>query len=100
MLTAYEKCRISHNWKIGRYAEKALLYEGERFMPWLSLSRERVWLSRGKYIKAYRRRKSGLDIRKPEYILCGISKADVCKFTFKDGYIVAGQRYLSKYNFS
>lgn len=94
LLNVYEKCRISHNWKIGRYAEKSYLYVNERFMPWLHLTKDHIWLSRGKWIKAYRRKKSSIDVRRPQFILSGVTDADVCKFAFRNNYVIAGQRYF------
>lgn len=93
LLTAYEKWRVSHNWKIGKYVEKSYLYEKERFIPWLVLTKDHVWLSRGRYIKAYRRRKGGIDVRNPECVLTGSTNSDICKFAYKNNCIVAGQWY-------
>lgn len=61
-----------------------------RHLPWLVLEREQLWVSKGKSIQAFRRKKSGL-VHVPNMFLMGHSD-DVCRFVSAGGLIVSGGR--------
>ena len=91
LLKTNDKWRISHNWTIGKYTEKSLLYERENYLPWLHLERELVWISRGCYVKAYRRKNGAVNVDGPVYILSGHSLSEISKFAVTEDYVVGGQ---------
>ncbi|KAJ8982998.1 hypothetical protein NQ317_014293 [Molorchus minor] len=90
-LSALEQIRVSRNWHIGRYKEKSLLYIKRKFIPWLCLTDESVWISRGRNISNYKRNKDGININ-ANIVLHGKSKADVGNFQLKNNLLLSGQR--------
>lgn len=85
-----EKIRISLNWKAGRYKEKYLYKERRKCMPWLSLDKDRVWISREKFVKCYKRNdRIGPSTRS----LAAKGEADICKFVHKQDTLIAGLGY-------
>ncbi|GLV33306.1 uncharacterized protein CBL_12082 [Carabus blaptoides fortunei] len=93
LLDPFEKWRISHNWKTGRYKTITLLKQDKKFMPWLVLDNTFLWLSQGIHIKAYKRTSNrGVAVRVPHYILSDGNQNDIVKFSCKDNYIISGQR--------
>lgn len=82
-----DKIRISHNWKAGRYKERTLYRERRKCMPWLSLEKDRIWISREKHIKCYKR---GDGRGKTLYSLCVKGNVDICKFVYKQNCLLTG----------
>ncbi|KDR10684.1 F-box/WD repeat-containing protein 4 [Zootermopsis nevadensis] len=90
ILSATNKCRIACNWIRCRYKEKIYYPFKTKHLPWLVLERDLLWLSRGKCIQAFRRKRSGL-VHVPCISLMGHSD-DVCRFVSAGGLIVSGGR--------
>ncbi|XP_069698480.1 F-box/WD repeat-containing protein 4 [Periplaneta americana] len=90
LLSAGTKCRIAYNWVRGRYSEKIYHPFKTKHLPWLVLERDRLWLSKGKYIRAFQRKSTGL-VQSSSLFLKGHSD-DVCRFVSVDGLIVSGGR--------
>lgn len=86
-----DKIRISKNWRTGRYYKCDFIYkERRKSMPWLSLEKDRVWVSRGRYVKCYKRSgRSGVNV----YSLTADSTADVSKFVCKQNFVISGLGY-------
>lgn len=93
-LSMLEKIRISKNFQIGRYNEKELLFVRRNYMPWLCLTNESVWISRGRNIYRYNRFKKQVDVSRPRAVLHGRSNADVGHFQIKNNLVISGQRYV------
>lgn len=93
-LSVFDKIRIGKNWQIGRYSEKELLFVRRNYMPWLCLTNETVWISRGRNIYCYNRFRKQVDVSKPRTVLHGRSNADVGHFQLKNKLIISGQRYV------
>lgn len=56
-------------------------------MPWLFLEKDRVWISREKHIKCYKRNnRLGPSVRS----LAAKSDADICKFVHKENCVISG----------
>lgn len=89
-LSQLEKLRISHNWRIGRYTEQALLFSQQKFLPCLHMNDENIWFSRGRSIYCYKRNETGIDDRNICYVLHGSSTADVRKFQIKNNWLICG----------
>lgn len=90
-LSAKEKCRISQNWKFGRFDEEFLLSHRTPYMPWLQLSNRRLWYSKASTILCYARIRDGNITKWPIHTLKGHIE-DVCRFVCRDGLIVSGGR--------
>ncbi|XP_066993077.2 F-box/WD repeat-containing protein 4 [Anabrus simplex] len=90
-LSLRDKCRISANWKRGRFKEKIYFSHKTRYMPWLSLGSGILWLSKGTCILGYRRRHDGLYAQAPHFTLKGHSD-DVCRFVATNDMIISGGR--------
>ncbi|KAJ8921765.1 hypothetical protein NQ315_008390 [Exocentrus adspersus] len=91
-LSTFEKIRISRNWEVGRYREKSLLYVRRRYIPWLHLTRNSIWISRGNHIYCYGRTRKHVNISRPISTLRGRSNADVGHFQLKNNSVISGQR--------
>ncbi|KAG5884677.1 hypothetical protein JTB14_000374 [Gonioctena quinquepunctata] len=91
-LSSLEKIRVSKNWILGKYFEKSLLFSKNKFIPWLHLNGQFIWMSRGKKICCYKRINSGINENKPYYILQGNSNEDIVNFRLKNGILVSGLR--------
>ncbi|RZC34718.1 F-box/WD repeat-containing protein 4 [Asbolus verrucosus] len=76
LLSPFERLRISRNWKLGVYSEKSLLYSKAKYIPWLQLEKDLLWLSRDGYVKAYRRNSKGINTKQGKLEL---KFADLCK---------------------
>jgi hypothetical protein len=61
-----------------------------RYLPWLVLEKDRLWVSKGKYIQAFWRKLNGI-VQAPFISLMGHSD-DVCRFVSANGLIVSGGR--------
>lgn len=84
-----EKCRIAANWKRGCYKEK--LYSSKvKYMPWLILESDCLWVSKGCSIFAVRRQGSGLNMHQPFVTLTRGHIDDVCRFVKQSEVIVSG----------
>lgn len=59
-----------------------------RYMPWIHLEKNILWLSRGSLIQGYKRTKNGLNNR-AEYSLNN-NGVDVCKFIVSHGMLISG----------
>lgn len=91
----FDKIRISLNWKAGRYKRIHVHRERSRGMPWLSLEKEFIWISREKYIKCYKRN----DYFGPSILSLSVDNtADVCKFVLKQNLLMSGLTYEEKLN--
>ncbi|KAF4522412.1 hypothetical protein B566_EDAN007662 [Ephemera danica] len=94
--TRRELCRQSHNWRIGKYCETVYRFchvrQKTRFMPWLWLEADKLWLSKGNVIEAYIRQKHGHLSGRPLVRLQLNSKEDFSRFVIKDGLLVSGGR--------
>lgn len=82
--------RISHNWRIGRYTEQALLFSPQKYLPCLYMNSQYLWFSRGRCVYCYKRNRVGIDDRSPCYVLHGASTADIRKFQIKDNWLISG----------
>ncbi|RZF43061.1 hypothetical protein LSTR_LSTR001239 [Laodelphax striatellus] len=90
-LRAREKCRISINWKVGSYDEQCYSTR-VKYMPWLVLERDRLWISRGEKLLGFHRHKGYwkkmLRWQNPSVVLDHVS--DVWKFVVSDENIISG----------
>jgi F-box/WD-40 domain protein 4 len=90
-LSPFERLRICRNWKLGIYSEKTLLYSKTKYIPWLQLDKNLLWLSREGFIRAYRRNSKGINTREVVHCIKGKTRAEVCRFVKKKNYILSGQ---------
>jgi len=90
LLSATNKCRIACNWIRGQYIEKIYYPFKTKYLPWLVLEKDRLWVSKGNCIQAFWRKPSGL-VQAPYISLRGHSD-DVCRFVSAGGLIVSGGR--------
>lgn len=98
LLKPNEKWRISYNWKIGRFKKSLLLKQNVKYIPWLCLNKDLLWISEGLWVKAYRRtRNQSLSVAMPEFTLRGDSDQDVSKFLHKNGLLLCGARFIYVY---
>lgn len=91
MLTLREKCRISTNWKRGKFKENVYLSQKTRYMPWLSLNSNYLWVSKGRTILSYQRKHDGIFCSHPVHKLVGHGD-DVCRFVETENVIISGGR--------
>jgi hypothetical protein len=91
LLSPFERLRICRNWKLGIYSEKTLLYSKTKYIPWLQLDKNLLWLSREGFIRAYRRNSKGINTREVVHCIKGKTRAEVCRFVKKKNYILSGQ---------
>ncbi|XP_063912481.1 F-box/WD repeat-containing protein 4 [Zophobas morio] len=91
ILSSFERLRVSRNWKLGLYKERMLLYSKIKYIPWLQLEKNLLWISRGRCIQAYKRSSKGINTRNVVYTIKGSKNADVCRFVKKSNYILSGQ---------
>ncbi|XP_063231365.1 F-box/WD repeat-containing protein 4 [Bacillus rossius redtenbacheri] len=90
VLVPKESCRISENWKLGSYRETIHKRQVARFMPWMVLEKNELWLSQGPYIMRLLRVDHTLSAERTVNV-CGDSK-DVCRFVRRDGHLICGGR--------
>lgn len=90
LLSATSKCRIACNWIRGQYIEKIYYPFKTKYLPWLVLEKDRLWVSKGNCIQAFWRKPSGL-VQAPYISLRGHDD-DVCRFVSAGGLIVSGGR--------
>ncbi|CAH0391549.1 unnamed protein product [Bemisia tabaci] len=93
VLNPAEKCRISKNWINGSYKETVYRFKN-KYMPWLVLHRDVLWLSQKNTITAYPRTKSGIDFKNPTVSLSieATSGADVSRFDLNSSILICGDR--------
>lgn len=89
-MTPFERVRISRNWKLGFFQEKQFLKSKVKYIPWLQLEKELLWISRGDQILAFARTKEGINSGTPTYKICVKNKADVSRFVKRDDLILCG----------
>uniref|UniRef100_T1JH75 F-box domain-containing protein n=1 Tax=Strigamia maritima TaxID=126957 RepID=T1JH75_STRMM len=92
LLIPWQKLRLSYNWKKAFYNEVYLIKHQTRYMPWLQMSCEKLWYSKGSVIQCFQRCKSGYIVKqKPIYTLMGHVE-DVCRFVHRRCMIISGGR--------
>lgn len=70
-----------------------LLKQRKKYMPWTHLDKRFLWVSQGKYLKAYRRLKYNILYEDSViYSLSSNSNEDIVRFQIKDRYIICGLR--------
>jgi len=89
-LRAKEKCRISANWRSGYYNEKFYNTSNIKYMPWLQLERDVLWISRGSSIAAFRRHTDGLHMQPPLTVIKTSHTEDISRFVKTDDIIYTG----------
>ncbi|XP_033611637.1 F-box/WD repeat-containing protein 4 [Cryptotermes secundus] len=90
LLSATSKCRIACNWIRGQCKEKIYYPFRTKYIPWLVLEKDRLWVSKGKCIQAFWRKQNGL-VQAPYISLMGHTD-DVCRFVSANDLIVSGGR--------
>lgn len=83
------KHRISQNWRNGVYREFTLTREKRKYIPYLILRKEGVWLSKANQIHLYKRNKRSIT---SSTLIEVPNKSDICKFAVQQNYVVCGQR--------
>lgn len=91
ILSAKEKCQVSFYWKNAKYREDLLIHFRTRYMPWLELQSNRLWVSKGKSIECFYRTRSGCLNQRCSHVFNGHTD-DVCRFRYHNGYVVSGGR--------
>ncbi|KAB0801712.1 hypothetical protein PPYR_03898 [Photinus pyralis] len=83
------KYRISRNWMNGIYQECILAKDKKRYIPYLVLQKDRLWLSKANRIHLYKRNRRGMSY---STFIAMQSKSDICKFAIQKNCLVSGQR--------
>ncbi|GLH09831.1 F-box/WD repeat-containing protein 7, partial [Gryllus bimaculatus] len=91
ILPLREKCRISSNWRKGRFKENIYFSHKTRYMPWLVMNHDHLWLSKGNTILCYQRKSDGLRSNCAVQRLTG-HQEDVCRFVEAEDMIFSGGR--------
>lgn len=89
ILPPKEKCRVSLNWRRGKCRRVCLIKQRTKYMPWLQLSTNKLWVSQGERILGYRHFKSGVTSHCPQQILKGHA-GDICRFVATDDFVISG----------
>lgn len=91
LLGAREKVRVGVAWGKGACLETLVATQNQRYMPWVQLESDRLWVSWGRRIWCHPRLQGGGVARATTRMLRGHAD-DVSKFVVKAGMVLSGGR--------
>ncbi|XP_054167414.1 F-box/WD repeat-containing protein 4-like [Oppia nitens] len=92
VLSTLEKCRVSHNWINGVYKEKVIIRHKTRYLPWICLEKDFLWLTKGNIILRYKRKSNNYCVYKRFVQKLMSATQDICRFVVTNDLVISGGR--------